>query len=174
MPEVLPDAMAKWTPAPDWSAARLKRADWRASPVDGLIQLLVSGDLEAAFATLSPPPASTGLWEIARGSLVAVRIGRDRALLASRAAIDLPRGWQAGGWAATDASDAYQIFDIEGPALRQIVAEATSADVEAGSRSAAIQFASVPALLYRTAEDCARLHVEAALAPYVWRWLETR
>jgi hypothetical protein len=173
MPEATPDPMAKWTPVPDWSAARLTRPDWDAVHVAGQFQTLISGDLAAAFARLDPQPHSVGLWQIARGP-AAIRIGRDRALLVGSQAFASGWGWREDGWAASDASDAYCMLSLTGAALRSIIAEATSADIDAGSPSAAVQFAGVPALLYRLREDEARLHVEAALAPYVWRWLETR
>ncbi|MDE3174568.1 MAG: hypothetical protein KGM15_00475 [Pseudomonadota bacterium] len=174
MPDAAPDPMAKWTPVPDWSGARLARPGWTAAPVSGLFQTLLSGDLSAAFATLSPAPASIGLWAIAASARAAIRIGRDRALLVATEPVALATGWRAGGWAASDASDAYAVIDIAGRTLREIIAEATSAEVEAGSASAAISFADVPALLYRLAADHARVHVEACFAPYLWRWLETR
>jgi hypothetical protein len=173
MAEATPDPMAKWTPIPDWSEARLARPDWRASFVFGLHQTLISGDVKAAFTQLDPHAASVGLWEIARAP-AAIRIGRDRALWVASQPFPIKWGWREEGWAATDASDAYSVLSLAGPALRELVAEATSAELDGGSPSAAIQFAGVPALLYRTAEDDARLHIEAAFAPYVWRWLETR
>ena len=173
MREAFPDPMAKWTPTPDWRAARLARPDWRAAPVLGLHQTLLSGDLAAGFAALSPKLESVGLWRIAPAP-AAIRIARDRALVVSSQAPVLPWGWHDAGWAATDASDAFIVFELAGAALRSLVAEATSADLDADSPSAAIQFAGVAALLYRATEDCARLHVEFPFAPYVWRWLETR
>jgi len=173
MPEATPDPMAKWTPVPDWSAARLTRPGWNAAYIAGLFQTLISGDLTAAFARLDPRPVSVGFWQIAHAP-AAIRIGRDRALLVGSQAFTVGWGWREDGWAATDASDAYGVLSLGGRALREIVSEATSADVDADSPSAAVQFAGVPALLYRVCADEARLHVEAALAPYVWRWLETR
>jgi hypothetical protein len=173
MPDAFPDPMKKWTPVPDWSAAQLTRPDWRAEVVAELFQTLLTGDLIAAFASQHPQPASIGLWQIAPAP-AAIRIGRDRALVVSSEAFAPGWGWRDDGWSASDASDAYVVFALSGPALRRIVAEATSADIDAGSPSAAIQFAGAPALLYRVAEDEAWLHVETALAPYVWRWLETR
>ena len=137
MSEATPDPMAKWTPVPDWSAARLTRPGWNAAWLGGLFQTLMSGDLDAAFARLAPKPASIGLWRIARAP-AAIRIGRDRALLVSSRAIAMDWGWREGGWAATDASDAYSVLSLAGPALRSIIAEATSADIDASSPSAAI------------------------------------
>src|SRR3569833_1324441 len=173
MPEATPDPMAKWTPVPDWSTARLTRPGWNAAYVEGQFQTLISGDLAAAFAGLDPQPVSVGLWGMAAAPAT-VRIGRDRALLVASQPFASGWGWRQDGWAATDASDAFRVLSLSGPALRSVIAEATSADIDAGSPSAAIQFAGVPALLYRVAEREARLHVEASFAPYVWRWLETR
>jgi sarcosine oxidase gamma subunit len=168
-----PDPMTKWTIAPDWSVARLTRPGWTGTPVSGLFQTLLSGDLDAAFASFDPRPASVGLWEIASPSRAAIRIAWDRALLVSTEPTLLTTGWRAGGWAASDASDAWSVIDIVGAQAPTLVAGATSADLGAASPSASILFASVPALLYRLAPDHARLHVESSLAPYLWRWLET-
>ena len=160
------DPMAKWTPTPDWTRARLERPGWSAAPVLGLFQMRLSGDLAAA-------PNPVGFWGIASPQRAAVRIGRDRALLVSTTPLDIAPGWRD-GFAASEASDAFGVLELAGAELRALVAEATAVDPEAGSPSAAILFAGVPALLYRVAEDRARLHVEAPLAPYLWRWLETR
>ena len=167
-----PDPMAKWTAAPDWGAARLSRPGWTATPVSGLFQTLLSGDLDAAFASFEPRPASVGLWEIASPSRAAIRIARDRALLVSAERVALTAGWRAGGWAVSDASDAWLVIDIVGKQAATLVAGAANADLGAASPSASILFAGVPALFYRLSPDQARLHVEASLAPYVWRWLE--
>ena len=171
MPE--PDPMAKWTLPPDWGTARIARAGLTIAPVAGLHLTRLGGDLEAAFAALTPRPASIGLWEIADAEAVAIRIGRDRALLVATKPCPLAPGWR-NGFAVSDASDGYVTLSLAGEGLRALVAEATAADIDAGSPSAAILFAGVPALLYRTGATEARLHVEAPLAPYVWRWLETR
>lgn len=170
MPEAMPDPMAKWSPAPDWGAARLARPGFTAEPVGGLFQTLLSGNLAAALGSA----ALLGFWEIAPGSRYAARIARDRAMLVSPESPGLSTGWRPEGWAASDASDAYGVLKLAGAELRALVAEATAADPDLRSPSAAILFAGVPALLYRVAEDEARLHVEAGYLPYVWRWLETR
>ena len=169
-----PDPMAKWSPAPDWRTARLVRGDWQAAAVTGLWLTRLSGDLDAVFAKLDRQPASVGLWEIADPDYAAIRIGRDRAVLVSTAPVALALGWHPEGFAVSDASDSYIVMGFSGEGVRALIAEATSADFETGSPSASILFAAVPALLYRTGESEARLHVEASLAPFLWRWLETR
>lgn len=165
------DAATKWTPAPDWREAALDRASWSARPVFGLGQTLVSGDLAAFRAALAPDAAEPGLWQVAAGDAL-VRIARDRALLVTAQPQAVEPGWAEGGWAVSPADDAWTVLDLSGESLGALCAQATAADLEAGSPSAALLFAGVACLLYRTAAETARLHVEAGFAPYVWRWLE--
>lgn len=167
------DAAAKWTPFPQWEGARLQRRGWSARAVAGLRQTLVSGDLEGVRAALPGPLPEAGLWAVEPARTLLLRLARDRALIVSDAPIPLAPGWQAAGWAASPA-DAFLVFELSGENLIAPVREAVSAGLEAGSPSAAVLFAGVPAFLYRTAPDTARLHVEAPLAPFVWRWLDLR
>lgn len=168
------DAAAKWTPFPQWEHARLERSGWRARVVSGLRQTLVSGDLAALRGAFPTPLPEVGLWAVEPAQTLVLRIARDRALVVSGSAVPLAPGWQAAGWAASPADAAFLVFELSGETLGQVVREAVSADLVAGSPSAATLFAGIPAFLYRTAPDTARLHVEAALAPFVWRWLALR
>lgn len=168
-------AATLWSPAPDFSTAAIDRNGWTVRPVSGLAQMLVSGDLAAARAAFAPDTAEVGLWEIAAPRSCLVRIARDRALVVSAGGSQsVASGWRSEGFAASDASDLYAVFDLHGPAIRTVVAEACAADLDAASPSAATLFAGFHALLYRTAENGARLHVEAPFAPALWRWLEER
>jgi hypothetical protein len=166
------DAATKWTPAPDWREAAIVRSSWSARPLHGLGQTLLSGDLDAARAALAPTASEAGLWQVAEGDAL-VRIARDRALLATVRTLDAPTGWSPGGWAASAADDAWSVFELSGESARAVCAQATSADLEAGSPSAALLFAGITCLLYRTAPEVARIHVERGYAPYLWRWLGT-
>src|ERR1700747_2138783 len=87
------DPMAKWTPAPDWTAACLKRSGWEARPAPDLRQTLLTGALDAAFVSFDPSPATVGLWAIASPAWSAIRIGRDRALLVGNAPVALAACW---------------------------------------------------------------------------------
>ena len=169
------DFAQKWDPVPDWPEARLSGEGWTARIAGGLSQLLVSGALERAWGSLKVVH-EVGLWGLASPDLpYRVRISRDRALVVSPSPLELQPGWQADGWAATRADNARLILEIEGPGLPELIAEGTSADLASGSPSASILFAGLHGvLLYRTAPDRARLHVEAPSMPYVWHWLETR
>lgn len=166
------DAADKWSPVPDWSTAVLDRDGWRARPRPGLFRLHLAGRIEAAIAQLAPDAPLLGLWQIATHAPAVLRIARDRALIESRMPLPAIHGWNADGWAATPADDAWMAFDIEGANLRALMAQALTADLEAGSPSAMVHFAGVPALLVRAAPDTARVTVEAGLAAYLWRWLE--
>lgn len=167
------DSATKWTPFPEWGDAAIERERWTARPVLGLSQALVSGDVGAALAAHAPDAVEVGLWGLARSEPVAARIARDRILLVGSGPIEIPFGWND-GWAASPASDAWFVVDLEGPAVEEVVREGAAADLAASSRSAAILFAGVQALLYRRGDHHARLHVEMPFGPYLWRWLETR
>lgn len=162
-----------WSPAPDWTTARIEGDGYSVRRVLDFRQTLVSGDLGAAFAQLMPGASEIGLWSVAQAEPFALRIGRDRALLVSPDPLAAAPGWR-NGYVATPCDDAYAILEISGVALREIVAEGTSVDIEAGSRSAAVLFAGVTVFLYRIGPETARLHVEAPLAAYLWAWLEGR
>jgi hypothetical protein len=162
-----------WEPVPDFGTAVLRRDGLAARAVSGLGQVLVSGDLRAA-AALAPEAPIVGLWDIAETPTFFLRMARDRALLVSPQPLAVRPGWRAEGFAASPADDAFTVLEIAGDDLASVVAEATGADLSVGSPSAAIRFCGVDALLCRSGPDTARLHVERAFAPYVWRWLETR
>jgi hypothetical protein len=171
--ETMRDRGRFWSPAPDWTAATLSRNGWMARRVSGLGQTLVSGDLDAAFSKLASGAPEVGLWGVAEASTFFVRMARDRALLVTPSPLPVEPGWR-GVWVATPCDDLYAVLDIGGEAIADLVAEGTSADLETGSRSAAVLFAGVPVLLYRTSSTTVRLHVESPLAAYLWTWLETR
>ncbi len=160
-----------WTPAPDWPTAALEGEGWRARCVGGLRQTLVSGDLAAARAALAPGAGEVGLWGVAGEGTAIVRIARDRALVVSPPRFDIAPGWHD-GFAATPCDDAYAVIALSGPGIAALVAEGTAAGLAAGSPSAAVLFAGVSCLLYRTQPQAARLHVESPFAAYIWTWLE--
>lgn len=172
MLETMHDRGKFWTPSPG-EAAILAGNGFEARCVCGLGQTLVSGNLPHALAMLAPGAPETGLWAIASADSYSVRLSRDRALVVTPAPLDVAPGWRD-GYVATPCDDAYAVVDLSGSDLRSIVAEAASADLEGGSRSAALLFAGVPVMLYRIAQDTARLHVERPLLAYLWQWLDGR
>lgn len=173
MLETMRDRGRFWTPAPDMAVAAIERAGFSARFRGGLGQTLLSGDLAAAIATLAPGAPEVGLWGLASQEPLWLRIARDRALLVSAAPLDLAPGWRD-GFVATPCDDGYAVIELAGAAMPDVLAEGISAALAAGSRSAAVLFAGVPILLYRTGAETARIHVESALATYLWTWLERR
>ena len=134
----------------------------------------MSGNIAAAMADIAPACENVGLWQICDDATYALRIGRDSTLIVSSTPLDVQTGWNPRGYAVSPADDGWMAFDIAGPAMRELVAEMTVADLEAGSPSAACQACGVVALLHRTAAGVARIHVETGHAPYLWRWIERR
>ncbi len=173
MLETMRDRGKFWTPAPDPASDRIEREGLSAGFVRGLHQVLISGDLEKAVAAIAPSAQEVGVWGLAERMPVSLRIARDRALLVSIEPLEVVPGWRD-GYVATPCDDGHAVIELSGHALADLVAEAVSADLAAGSRSATILFAGVSVLLYRPAPEAARLHVESPLAAYVWRWLDTR
>ncbi len=170
----MPDPMAKWTPVPDWRTVSLMRDGWSLKPVPGLGRTIVIGRIAEAIASIAPDCPMLGLWEIAQTPAFAIRMSRDKAMIVSPEPLGLTPGWNAGGWAVTPADSGYLAFELAGDELDAIIREATTTDVWAGSRSAAIVFAGVACLMVRTAPKTALLHVETGRDAYIWRWLETR
>lgn len=164
----------KWTPvSAGWAPGRIVGDGFAASVRVGLGQTLVSGDLAAAAAALAPGAPHLGLWQAAERLPAFVRIARDRALLLTDAPLGLDEGWRAEGFALSPADDAWAVLEIEGEAAADVIAEATATPFGSASPSASALFAGLPCLLTRAGEG-ARIHVETAFLPYLWRWLETR
>lgn len=172
--KAMPDAMAKWTPTPDWTEVEIVRESWSAKPVLGLSMALVAGNIASAISTLAPHLSEVGLWQVAIASDHVIRIARDKALIVTSAPMLFETGWNAAGFSVTDASSAYGVLEIAGRTLPDILAEATAADFNVGSRSASLLFADVACLVTRTAPGIARVTIEISHIAHLWRWLETR
>lgn len=172
MPDTMHDRGQFWRPAPATMDV-IRHPAFEARFVTGLGQTLVTGDLVAARATLAPDAPEIGLWTLASEEQCWVRIARDRALLVSPTPVPTEAGWR-NGYAATPCDDAYAVIDLAGDDVPHLVAEGTSVDLDAGSRSTAVLFAGVTVFLYRTSHATARLHVESPLAAYLWTWLADR
>lgn len=112
---------------------------------------LMSGDLAAAIASLSPGAPILGLGGQCDGGNFAVRIARDRALLVNEAPFDARPGWYAAGYAVSAAADQWQSFTLNGAGAAQVIAEGTAVDLDGASPSAALLFAGQSCLLLRRA-----------------------
>jgi hypothetical protein len=133
-------------------------------------QTLISGDVEAAAAQLAPGAPMLGLYALAPESAHALRISRSSALLVSPAPLVVADGWRE-GWCATSVDDGWAAIDVSGADAAQALAEATSADLAAGSPSAAVMVFGLNGLLARTPLGF-RVHVETPWLEALLAWLD--
>jgi hypothetical protein len=161
------DLAQSWPRIPDWSGTAYEGRGIHVTTVAGLNQHLVSGNL-------SPFGESIGALGIA-SERATIRVARDR-ILAVNAESDLVTpGWHAEGYAATDVSALYHVFEIAGPGVPALLSEALLIDPENAGPSAAVMFAGLHAILYcQGSRETLRLHVERGHAAYLVNWLEAR
>jgi hypothetical protein len=136
----------------------------------GLGQTLISGDLEAAVAALAPGAPTLRLYALAPEGAHALNIGRLSALLVTPAPLAAPEGWRD-GWCATGLDDGWAAVEVFGANAPQALAQATSADLAAGSPSSAILFFGLRGLLARTSQGF-RIHFEAPWLETLLAWLD--
>ncbi|MFX0541087.1 hypothetical protein ACEWPM_005055 [Roseovarius sp. S4756] len=160
-----------WPELPSLGGDIIARDDLRVTCAPMPAAMLISGDLKAAVAAVSPDAPMLGLGGQTGGGAWAGRIARDRALLVSDAPITAASGWHADGYAMTPADDLWQVFTLTGPAAARVIAEGTAADIEAGSPSAAVLFAGQTCLLLRRGE-ATLICAETSRAWAMAEWLD--
>lgn len=167
------DLTTSWPPVPDWRHAALDRNDIIARSVLVTSQHLVSGNLDGFAAKAGLPDQGAGAFAEVSGARYALRIARDRALVVNGAADALDAGWHEDGYAVTDVSAMYHVFEIEGGGVDALIGEAMFIDPNGQSPSASTMFAGQGAVVYYH-EGRLRVHIERGFAPYLWQWLEAR
>ena len=159
-----------WAPARRCEGQLIDKPRLKARALTGRGHTLISGDLEAAIAALAPGAPLIGLHAPAPEGAHALRIARDCALLVTPLALGAENGWRD-GWSATTVDDGFAALDVEGPDAPLAFMQGTSADLAAGSPSAAVLFAGFRCLLART-DAGFRLHVEAPWLEALLTWLD--
>jgi hypothetical protein len=160
----------RWSPARVGAGLFVDRPRLQARAASGLGHTLMSGDLAAAVAALAPGAPVLGLYALRPEGAYALRVGRASALLATPAPLVVADGWRE-GWCATAVDDGWAAIDISGADAPQALAQGTSADLAAGSPSAAVVFFGLRCLLARTAPGF-RMHVEAPWLETLLTWLD--
>jgi len=160
----------RWPPARGHAGVLIDRPGLKARTLDGLGQTLVSGDLDAALATLAPGAPILGLHALAPDGAHALSIGAASALLVTPAPLGAANGWRD-GWCATSVDDGWAAVEVSGDDAPLTLMQATSANVGAGSPSAAILFFGLRGLLARTQAGF-RVHVEAPWLDTLLGWLD--
>jgi hypothetical protein len=160
----------RWPPVRGRAGILIDRPGLKARALDGLGQTLISGDLEAAVVALAPGTPILGLHALAPGGAHALRIGRASALLVTPTPPAITEGWRD-GWCATGVDDGWTAVEVSGADAPLALMQGTSADLDAGSRSAAVIVFGLRALLVRTQAGF-RLHVEAPWLETLLAWLD--
>jgi sarcosine oxidase, subunit gamma len=172
----------QWPPARGRAGLLIDRPRLQARALEELGQTLISGDLEAAVTALAPRAPILGLHPLAPEGAHALRIGRASALLVTPAPLvgrseERPSfdglatdGWRD-GWCATSVDDGWAAVEVSGADAPQALMQATSADLGAGSPSAAVVVFGLRGLLARMQAGF-RLHVEAPWLETLLTWLD--
>jgi hypothetical protein len=160
----------RWPPARGRAGLLIDMPRLQARALDGLGHTLISGDLEAAVAALAPGAPILGLHALAPEGAHALCIGRTSALLVTPAPLGAADGWRD-GWCVTSVDDGWAAVEVSGAGAPLALMQATSADLGAGSPSAAVIVFGLRALLVRTQAGF-RLHVEAPWLETLLAWLD--
>lgn len=161
-----------WIPVPDWSVP-LEKAGVTVRTIEIASQHLVSGDLGRFAAKAGLANQGVGAFAVADGECLALRIARDRMLVVDAPTDLTDGGWHEDGYAVTDVSALYHVFEIDGDGLDALIGEATAMNPDWQSPSAMVMFAGQQAIAYYH-QGGLRIHVERGFAPYLWQWLEAR
>ena len=166
------DIAGKWQAEPDWADARLEGRTLRVSAVSGIVQRLISGDVER-FLARHDLGRDVGALGLALGERYAVRIARDRLLVIGLSAAELTDGWHDEGYAISTVSSALRLFEARGEGVRALLGRATTIDPDNPSPCAAMPFGGVMGIVYRHGDgEILRVHIERGLAGYLWEWFE--
>jgi hypothetical protein len=160
----------RWPPARGRGGLLIDRPGLKAWAADELGQTLISGDLEPAVAALAPGAPTLGLYALAPEGAHALSIGRTSALLVTPAPLAFAEGWRE-GWSATSVDDGWIAVEVSGADAAQALAQGTSADLIAGSPSAAVLFFGLRGLLARRPAGF-RVHIEAPWLETLLTWLD--
>ncbi len=160
------DLSQHWPRTPDWKHPLEVSPGLALTTVPGLRQYLVSGNLDRFGESI-------GAFGMAAGEQVTLRAARDRALAVNPDDGLVAAGWHPLGYAMTDVSAMYHVFELSGEDLDDIVSEGVQIDPGNGGPSAATVFAGVQALVYWRDAGRLRVHVERPFATHIVSWLQS-
>lgn len=161
------DLAQTWPRIPNWQDVAEVSPGLTLTTIEGLGQYLVSGNL-------APFGDGIGAFGLVAGDNAVLRVARDRLLVVNPDPIRVTAGWHADGYAMTDVSAMYHVFELSGPGLGDLISEAVLIDPENGGPSAATMFAGLQAFVYWQAEGRLRVHIERPHATHVFSWLQSR
>ncbi len=119
-------------------------------------------------------PVGVGALALASGPAYSVRLARDRLLIVSQDPPALTFGWHEDGFAVSEMSAGLAVLELSGDGVDDIIHRGSTLAMTGKSRSAAVSFAGIGAILYRhDVPGKIRLHVDAAYCSYLIDWLTT-
>lgn len=148
------DDRAKWQPRVETVAHRLN-SEVELNKVTDLQLTMISG--VSVLDNIDAP--IVGWPDVNQEERYAVAMRRDRVLLAGEC--DLNEGWDAGrGWAVSDMTHGYDIFDLSGPAALGLLRQGTEIELDKPSKSAVRLAFGLGLHIYRHRDESTfRLHV---------------
>ena len=160
----------QWTDRPLAPGGRIEAPGVTVSALPPAGAALVSGDLDAALATLAPEAEVLGFGAIIGVEPALVRVARDRALLVTEEPLGAVSGWH-GTFALTPSDDAYAALAITGAGAERLMRAGAAIDTLASSPSAACLFAGMECLVLRQ-QDGWRVMCPRPMATAVATWAE--
>ena len=161
------DLAQTWPRIPNWQEIAEVSPGLTLTTIVGLRQYLVSGNL-------APFGDGIGAFGLAGSENAVLRVARDRLLVVNPDPARVAAGWHADGYAMTDVSAMYHVFELSGPELDGLIGEAVLIDPQNGGPSAATMFAGLQAFVYWQAEGRLRVHIELPHATHLFSWLQSR
>ena len=170
----MPDRSTFWSPVPDWERAAIRAEGLSVTAAPAAAMSLVSGDL-GQFQDRHKDLPCIGPRDICATPSYALRLAVDRMLVvrdvgAAAEAV----GWSDDGFAISDVSDGFILFDVIGAKARELMALGAMHDFDAPAspaESASMLFAGLKTVILRT-QNGWRLHVERPYATAMWQWLQ--
>jgi hypothetical protein len=161
------DLAQTWPRIPNWREVAEVSPGLNLTTIEGLRQFLVSGNL-------APFGQGIGAFGVASSDRAALRVARDRILAIDPDPALVTAGWHTDGFAMTDVSAMYHVFEFSGPGLDDLIGEAVLIDPNNGGPSASTMFAGLPAFVYWQGEGRLRVHIERPHATNIFSWLQSR
>jgi hypothetical protein len=171
------DRSYRWSPEPNWLDAVLRGEQCSVAAMPNCVQIMLSGNIRSGLEAMKIN--EKGWNERDDGEPYVVRLGRMRALVVSRTAIETAgddSSWHEAGFAISDVSQGLMAFEVAGAGAFDLMRQMLPIDLRSARNSergsARMRLDEVSVIAYpHGREDKVRLHVECSHGAYVWQVL---